>query len=34
VNGATRSMLQFAGTTVDGEPSTVYPPLLASAVRY
>jgi aryl-alcohol dehydrogenase (NADP+) len=34
VNGATRSMLQFAGTTVDGESSTVYPPLLASDVRY
>jgi aryl-alcohol dehydrogenase (NADP+) len=34
VNGTTRSMLQFAGTTVDGEPSAVYPPLLASAVRY
>lgn len=29
-----RSMLQFAGTTVDGEASTVYPPLLASDVRY
>lgn len=26
--------LQFAGTTVDGEPSTVYPPLLQSDVRY
>jgi aryl-alcohol dehydrogenase-like predicted oxidoreductase len=34
VNGATRAMLQFAGATVDGEPSTVYPPLLASNVRY
>ncbi len=34
INGATRSMLQFAGTTVDGEPSTVYPPLLQSATRY
>lgn len=34
VNGSTRSMLQFAGTTVDGESSTVYPPLLASDVRY
>ena len=34
VNGLTRSMLQFAGTTVDGESSTVYPPLLQSAVRY
>ncbi|WP_033345232.1 aldo/keto reductase [Catenuloplanes japonicus] len=29
-----RTMLQFGGTTVDGEPSEVYPPLLASAVRY
>lgn len=34
VNGATRSMLQFAGSSVDGEPSTVYPPLLQSDVRY
>ena len=34
VNGAVRAMLQFAGTTVDGEESTVYPPLLASDVRY
>jgi aryl-alcohol dehydrogenase-like predicted oxidoreductase len=34
VNGQTRAMLQFAGTTVDGESSTVYPPLLASDVRY
>jgi aryl-alcohol dehydrogenase (NADP+) len=34
VNGTIRSMLQFAGTTVDGEPSTVYPPLLASDMRY
>jgi len=33
-NGATRAMLQFGGTTVDGEPSAVYPPLLASPVRY
>ncbi|WP_232660585.1 aldo/keto reductase [Pseudonocardia sp. TRM90224] len=29
-----RTMLQFAGTTVDGETSTVYPPLLQSDVRY
>jgi predicted dithiol-disulfide oxidoreductase (DUF899 family) len=29
-----RTMLQFAGTTVDGETSTVYPPLLASDLRY
>jgi aryl-alcohol dehydrogenase-like predicted oxidoreductase len=34
VNGTTRAMLQFAGATVDGEPSTVYPPLMASDVRY
>ena len=29
-----RGMLQFAGTTVDGETTDVYPPLLASDVRY
>jgi aryl-alcohol dehydrogenase (NADP+) len=34
MNGDTRTMLQFAGATVDGETSTVYPPLLASDVRY
>ena len=34
LHGALRAMLQFAGTTVDGEPSTVYPPLLARDVRY
>ena len=34
MNGETRTMLQFAGATVDGEASTVYPPLLASDVRY
>jgi aryl-alcohol dehydrogenase (NADP+) len=34
MNGETRAMLQFAGTTVDGETSTVYPPLLAGDVRY
>jgi aryl-alcohol dehydrogenase (NADP+) len=34
LNGDMRSMLQFAGTTVDGEASTVYPPLLLSDVRY
>ena len=28
MHGAQRAMLQFAGTTVDAEPSTVYPPLL------
>ena len=33
MHGALRAMLQFAGTTVDGEPSTVYPPL-QSDVRY
>jgi aryl-alcohol dehydrogenase-like predicted oxidoreductase len=27
-------MLKYAGATVDGEPSAVYPPLLASATRY
>lgn len=32
--GAQQAMLQFAGATVDGEPSTVYPPLLQSDVRY
>ncbi|HJP79456.1 MAG TPA: aldo/keto reductase [Pseudonocardiaceae bacterium] len=34
MHGALRAMLQFAGSTVDGEPSTVYPPLVQSAVRY
>jgi aryl-alcohol dehydrogenase (NADP+) len=34
MNGQTRTMLQFAGTTVDGETSTVYTPLLASDLRY
>lgn len=34
MHGAQRAMLQFAGATVDGEPSTVYPPLLRSSVRY
>ncbi|GAS89655.1 aldo/keto reductase [Mycolicibacterium brisbanense] len=34
LNGAMRAMLQFAGTTVDGQTSGVYPPLLASDVRY
>jgi aryl-alcohol dehydrogenase-like predicted oxidoreductase len=34
MHGAQRAMLQFAGTTVDGQPSTVYPPLVQSAVRY
>ncbi|GAA4509981.1 aldo/keto reductase [Actinoallomurus oryzae] len=34
MHGALRAMLQFAGTTVDGEPSSVYPPLVQSEVRY
>ncbi|GAF46359.1 aldo/keto reductase [Rhodococcus wratislaviensis] len=34
MHGEQRAMLQFAGTTVDGESSTVYPPLLQSDVRY
>jgi aryl-alcohol dehydrogenase-like predicted oxidoreductase len=34
MHGAQRAMLQFAGTTVDGEASTVYPPLLQSDARY
>ena len=34
MHGALRAMLQFAGATVDGETSTVYPPLLQSDVRY
>jgi aryl-alcohol dehydrogenase-like predicted oxidoreductase len=34
LHGAMRAMLQFGGTTVDGESSAVYPPLLASDVRY
>lgn len=34
LNRAVGPMLQFAGTTVDGQPSTVYPPLLESATRY
>jgi aryl-alcohol dehydrogenase-like predicted oxidoreductase len=34
MHGAQRAMLQFAGTTVDGEPSAVYPPLLDSDIRY
>lgn len=33
-NGEVRAMLQFAGTTVDGESSTVYPPLALSQERY
>ncbi|MGH3253648.1 MAG: aldo/keto reductase [Trebonia sp.] len=34
MHGSSRAMLQFAGATVDGEPSTVYPPLTDSTVRY
>jgi hypothetical protein len=34
LNGDMATMLQFAGATVDGRPSGVYPPLLASDVRY
>ncbi|MET4427218.1 aldo/keto reductase [Mycolicibacterium sp. 624] len=33
LNGDLRAMLQFAGSTIDGEPSGVYPPLL-EGVRY
>jgi aryl-alcohol dehydrogenase-like predicted oxidoreductase len=34
LNGDMRATLQFAGSTVDGEASGVYPPLLAGGVRY
>ncbi|QYN32429.1 aldo/keto reductase [Pseudonocardia sp. DSM 110487] len=34
MHGSQRAMLQFAGTTVDGVESAVYPPLLQSSVRY
>jgi aryl-alcohol dehydrogenase (NADP+) len=34
LNRQTAAMLQFAGTTVDGVPSTVYPPLLEHTARY
>jgi aryl-alcohol dehydrogenase-like predicted oxidoreductase len=34
MHGAQRDMLQFAGTTVDGVTSTVYPPLTQSTERY
>jgi aryl-alcohol dehydrogenase-like predicted oxidoreductase len=34
VNQETAAMLQFAGTTVDGVSSIVYPPLLQDAARY
>ena len=34
LNRTAGPMLQFAGTTVDGQESVVYPPLLESASRY
>ncbi|MGP4019085.1 aldo/keto reductase [Saccharopolyspora sp. 5N708] len=34
MHGSQRAMLQFAGATVDGETSTVYPPLVQSDIRY
>ncbi|MET0698681.1 MAG: aldo/keto reductase [Mycobacterium sp.] len=34
MHGELRAMLQFAGATVDGETSTVYPPLQMSDLRY
>ncbi|MFI5952566.1 aldo/keto reductase [Cryptosporangium sp. NPDC051539] len=34
LNQATGAMLQFAGATVDGTSSSVYPPLLEDATRY
>ena len=34
LNRQTGPMLQFGGTTVDGRPSIVYPPLLESPTRY
>jgi aryl-alcohol dehydrogenase (NADP+) len=34
LHGALRAKLQFAGTTVDGVTSTVYPPLTQSDIRY
>ena len=34
LNRTAGPMLQFAGTTVDGQESVVYPPLLESATRY
>ncbi len=34
LHGPLRAMLQFGGSTVDGETSTVYPPLVQSDVRY
>ncbi|MEU0971185.1 aldo/keto reductase [Streptomyces sp. NPDC005917] len=34
LNGRMGAMLKYAGATVDGVPSTVYPPLLESTARY
>ncbi|MEU6140765.1 aldo/keto reductase [Streptomyces sp. NPDC047081] len=34
LNRTVGPMLKYAGATVDGEPSTVYPPLVESATRY
>ncbi|GIG93206.1 aldo/keto reductase [Plantactinospora endophytica] len=34
LNRQTGAMLQFGGSTVDGVPSTVYPPLLQDSTRY
>ncbi|MDI5962277.1 hypothetical protein [Streptantibioticus silvisoli] len=34
VHGALRAVLQFAGTSVDGETSSAHPPLPRSDARY
>ncbi|MFJ8153732.1 aldo/keto reductase [Streptomyces sp. NPDC094468] len=34
LNRQVGAMLKYAGATVDGEPTAVYPPLLASTARY
>jgi len=34
MHGSLRAMLQFAGATIDGETSAVYPPLLEGDVRH
>lgn len=34
LNRQVGAMLKYAGATVDGEPTTVYPPLLESTARY
>jgi aryl-alcohol dehydrogenase (NADP+) len=34
MNRQVQRMLQYAGATVDGQESAVYPPLLASTTRY